>query len=216
MRRRNVAPLVIVLAAVIGAGIAFLATGPVLTGHARELLLAIGGLVFLLAALGSLEVAMIGLLAIAYVDGFLKGLIVSTITVFWLGLTRQRWEALRLPVILPAFLFIIYCVAQMFNTETASLLVALAGLRSWVIWIPVLIVAYEYMTTQAHIERMLLAVVVLSIYTLSVPDLAFTIVSLGVAVCVPSRHLLHQEPWGTRCRFRPYSVSARCYTCAGR
>ncbi len=178
-QRRMSVTLLLVIAGVMGAGIAFVATGPLLAGRTKELLYAIGAGVGLIAVLSSLEVAMIGLMAVSYVDGFLKGLVISAATVFtkdivlaiglihwlWLGLTRQRWEALRLPVILPAFLFILYCVAQMFNTETASPLVALAGLRSWVIWIPVLIVAYEYMTTRAHIERMLVTIVILSLGT---------------------------------------------------
>jgi len=180
MRRRRLPfTVLVVIAGVLGAGIAFLVAGPMLAGHTKELLFVIAGGVGLVAALSSLEVAMIGLVTISYVDGFLKGLIVSPITVFakdivlaaglirwfWLGLTRQRWEALRLPVILPAFLFIIYCVAQMFNTETASPLVALAGLRSWIVWIPVLVIAYDYMTTRAHIERMLVTIVLLSLVT---------------------------------------------------
>jgi len=171
--------MLLVIAGMVGSGVAFLVSGPLLAGHTKQLLFAIAGSIGLIAVLSSLEVATIGLISISYVDGFLKGLVVSTVTVFakdivlaiglirwlWLGLTRQRWEALRLPVILPAFLFIIYCVAQMFNTETASPLVALAGLRSWIVWIPVLIVAYDYMTTRAHIERMLIAVVILSLVT---------------------------------------------------
>jgi len=180
MRRRRLPPtMLLVIAGVVGAGIALLATGPVMAGRTKELLFILGGGVVIMAALSSLEVAMIGLMAIAYVDGFLKGLVVITATVFakdivlavgllrwlWLGLSRQRWEALRLPVILPAFLFTLYCAAEMFNTETASPLVALAGLRSWVVWIPVLIIAYEYMITRAHIERMLVAIVILSLGT---------------------------------------------------
>ncbi len=171
--------MLLAIAGVVGAGIAFLSVGPVLAGRTKELLFVLGGGVGLIAALSSLEVAMIGLMTVSYVDGFLKGLVVSTASVFakdivlaaglirwlWLGLSGQRWEALRLPVILPAFLFTLYCTAQMFNTETASPLVALAGLRSWVVWIPVLIIAYEYMTTRAHIERMLVAIVILSLAT---------------------------------------------------
>ncbi len=178
-RRRLPLAVLLVIAGVVGAGVAFLVAGPVLAGRTKELLFVIGGGVVLIAALSSLEVAMIGLMAISYVDGFLKGLVVSAASVFakdivlaiglmrwlWLGLTRQRWEALRLPVILPAFLFTLYCTAQMFNTETASPLVALAGLRSWVVWIPVLLIAYDYMTTRAHIERMLVTIVVLSLVT---------------------------------------------------
>jgi len=117
MRRRRLPfTVLVVIAGVLGAGIAFLVAGPMLAGHTKELLFVIAGGVGLVAALSSLEVAMIGLVTISYVDGFLKGLIVSPITVFakdivlaaglirwfWLGLTRQRWEALRLPVILPA------------------------------------------------------------------------------------------------------------------
>jgi len=180
MRRRKL-PLagLLMIAGVVGAGIAFLTVGPILAGRTKELLFVIGGSVGLIAALSSLEVTMIGLVVICYVDGFLKGLIVSVASVFakdivlaigvirwlWLGLTRRQWEALRLPVILPAFLFTLYCTAEMFNTETASPLVALAGLRSWVIWIPVLIVAYDYMTTRAHIERMLVTIVAFSLGT---------------------------------------------------
>ncbi len=180
MRRRRL-PLTVLLmmAGVLGAGIAFLSAGPMLAGRTKELLLLLGGSVGLIVALSSLEVAMIELMAISYVDGFLKGLVVSTATVFakdivlaialvrwlWLGLSRQRWDALHLPVILPAFLFILYCAAEMFNTETASMLVALAGLRTWVVWIAVLVVAYEYMTTRAHIERMLVTIVLLSLGT---------------------------------------------------
>jgi len=178
-RRRLPVTVLLVIAGVVGAGIAFLVAGPVLAGRTKELLFVIGGGVVLIAALSSLEVAMVGLMAISYVDGFLKGLVVSAASVFakdivlaiglirwlWLGLTRQQWEALRLPVILPAILFTLYCAAQMFNTETASPLVALAGLRSWVVWIPVLLIAYDYMTTRAHIERMLVTIVVLSLVT---------------------------------------------------
>jgi len=180
MRRRRLPMIMLlVMAGGVGAGIAFLTAGPMIAGRTKEVLFVVGGGVGLIAALSSLEVAVIGLMVICYVDGFLKGLVVSTATVFakdivlaialvrwlWLGLSRQRWEALRLPVILPAFLFILYCAAEMFNTETASMLVALAGLRSWVIWIAVLIVSYEYMTTRAHIERMLFNIVILSLGT---------------------------------------------------
>lgn len=132
-----------------------------------------------IAAFCSLEVAVISLLVVCFTDGLAKGispgplsllakdflLIIGLLRWVWVGLNSERWESVRLPLVLPAFLFIIYCVAEMFNTETANFLVALAGFRSWVIWIPLFVVSYEYLTTRRHIERLLTAIMVLALAT---------------------------------------------------
>ncbi len=168
-RSRFSQPLVIAIAGAIAVaaamGLSVLCTGG---QFSRAGLIAVG-LAIGIAAFCSLEVAVIALLIAAFTDGFAKGLAPGPVSVLakdfllmigllrwiWLGVTSQRWESLRLPLILPAFLFTVYCAAEMFNTETASMLVALAGFRSWVIWIPLLVVSYEYLTTRQRVERLL-------------------------------------------------------------
>ena len=139
----------------------------------------VAGAAVVIGAICSLEVAMLALLMVCFTDGLAKGIAPGTVALLakdallligllrwiWVGLTSPRWEAVRLPVILPAFLFILYCGVQMFNTETADLLVALAGFRSWVIWIGVYVIGYEYLTTRQHIERLLIVIMVLGLAT---------------------------------------------------
>ncbi len=180
MRRRRLPPAAsLVVAGVVGLAIAALAAGPTVHGQTMKVVLAVLAVGVFVAALASLEVALLALIIVAFMDGFTKCLVISPATLLakdimliialvrwlWMGLAAQRWGALRLPVILPAFLLTLYCIAQMFNTETASPLVALAGLRSWIIWIGVVIVAYEYIRTRAHIERVLVLIMVLALAT---------------------------------------------------
>ena len=180
MRRRKLSgTLVLVVGGVLGLAIAALVAGPIVGGQGMTVALVVLAVGVIIAALFSMEVAILALIVIAFTDGFVKCLVVSPATLLakdamlmaglicwvWLGLTTHRWQALRLPIILPAFVFTLYCVAQTFNTETAHYLVAMAGLRSWIIWIGVLVVAYEYMTTRAHIERMVLVIMVLALAT---------------------------------------------------
>jgi len=178
-RSRFSQPLVVAIAGTVAVaaaiGLSVLCTGG---QFSRAGLIAVG-LAVGIAAFCSLEVAVIALLIAAFTDGFAKGLAPGPVSVLakdfllmigllrwiWLGVTSQRWESLRLPVILPAFLFIVYCAAEMFNTETASMLVALAGFRSWVIWIPLLVVSYEYLTSRQRIERLLVILMAIAFAT---------------------------------------------------
>ncbi len=139
--------------------------------------LLVAGAAVTIAAFCSLEVALIALLAVCFFDGFAKSLVPGPVSVLakdflmiigllrwtWLGVTSQRWDALRVPLILPAFLFIVYCAAEMFNTETLNFLVALAGFRAWVIWIAVFVISYEYLTTRQQVERLLIAIMLIAL-----------------------------------------------------
>jgi len=178
-RRRLPGAMVLGIAGIVGIVIAVVATGPVLQGRALEIILGLVGVGVIIGALASLEVALLALIAVAFMDGFAKSLVVSPASLLakdillmaglahwmWMGLTEGKWSALRLPIILPAFVFTLYCIAEMFNTETGSYLVALAGLRSWIIWLGVAILGYEYIQSRAHIERIFFLIMVLALGT---------------------------------------------------
>lgn len=148
-----------------------------------ELMLAIVSLIGGLAVVGSLasvEIALWCLLVMSFTDGLLKGLDPTHWTVFikdlfiflgmirwvWLNLTTHDWSSLRkVPLAVPAALFILYCIAETVNTSTRSLTVAAAGLRSWIVWLPVVVLAYDALRKRANLDRMLLLIIVLALFT---------------------------------------------------
>ncbi|MCE5215711.1 hypothetical protein LLH03_01660 [bacterium] len=129
-----------------------------------------------IAALASTEAALYTIITIACFDGLIKGMSPGMASMVlkdaYLGLAMMRWvwegvnnqprQSLSSSVALPAFLFTAYCVGQMFNTETMSWMLALAGLRSWVIWIPIYFITYDTIRTRRQFERMLLFIAVIS------------------------------------------------------
>lgn len=133
----------------------------------------------LFGALVSAEVALYVTILVACLDGLIKGLAPSMLTMalkdVFIGLALLRWmwdglngvprRSLGHPVALPAFLFIVYCAAQMFNSESASWLLALAGLRSWTIWIPAFFIAYDVCHNRKAFERMIMFIAVISAAT---------------------------------------------------
>lgn len=131
------------------------------------------------AALASTEAALYATITIACLDGLIKGLSPGMWTVLlkdvFLALAILRWgwegligvprQSLSHPVALPAFLFMAYCAGQMFNTETMSWMLAIAGLRTWIIWIPVFAITYDTFRTRRQFERLVLYVALLSAAT---------------------------------------------------
>lgn len=132
-----------------------------------------------LGALASAETAFYALVAVSCVDGFLKSAVPSAISVvlkdIFLALALGHWlwgfalghprPSTATPVALPALLFVLYCIAQMFNSENMSWILALAGLRSWIIWIPVFFIVYDTMYTRRQLDRLILIIAVLSAAT---------------------------------------------------
>ncbi len=180
MRRSKISQTaVVIMAGALGLTIALGLSMLCTQGRFAHAGLLVAGGAVAIGAICSLEVATIALLAVCFTDGLAKGLAPGPVSLLakdlllligllrwvWVGLNSERWESLRLPLVLPAFLFIIYCAVEMFNTETASMLVALAGFRSWVIWIPVFVLSYEYLTTRQRLERLLVAVMVIALAT---------------------------------------------------
>lgn len=126
------------------------------------------GVAVTLLALARMEWAILGLVAMSNFDGFLKPLFAERFSLFFkdyfvlLALVRWLWgllageqrPSLRTGLAIPAALFIGYAVAELGNPNAPSVLAGLAGLRAWIIWIPVFFIAYDYMRSKAEIERL--------------------------------------------------------------
>jgi hypothetical protein len=152
-----------------------------LLGHGQYTvaLIALFAGIAILASMASLEIALLCLCVLSFTDGMLKGLDPTGMSVFakdlflglalvrwgWLNLVRGDWSSLRIPLVYPAVLFIVYCTAQVVNTTTLSSVVALAGLRSWIVWIPVAFLAYYTIRHQWHVQWLLIVLLTLSVST---------------------------------------------------
>lgn len=97
----------------------------------------------------------------------LKDFVLVTLLVrlFYMSLRRRDFSWLSQQITTPAILFIGYATAMGAAPTTHSIAVALAGLRSWVMWFPVYYPAYAAMKTRRQIIRLLKAVVCVSIPT---------------------------------------------------
>ncbi|NLO06307.1 MAG: hypothetical protein GX131_10820 [candidate division WS1 bacterium] len=129
------------------------------------------------AALSSLEFGIMALIFIASIDGFLKGLspgwhtqllkdyllAVCLLRWAWLSVLGHRRNSMRHPLSLPILLFAGWCVMQLFNARSASPILGLAGLRVWILWLPLFFVVYDYCRSRQQIERLILFIVVLLI-----------------------------------------------------
>ena len=129
-----------------------------------------------LFALRSPAQGVVAILAVASVDGILKGVLPGWYTlllkdvVMWLAVFR--WLALRryqaaanvgsLRVTVLAIVFILWVCAEAANVFAGSLLVSLAGIRSWVGWMPVFLLAYEGFRDRKEILSVAYSVVVLA------------------------------------------------------
>jgi hypothetical protein len=134
------------------------------------------GLAITLLALARMEWAILGLVVMANVDGFLKPFFAERFSLFFkdyfilLATVRWAWglllgeerPSLRSLVAVPAVLLTGYVFAELANPNAPSLLASLAGVRAWLVWIPVFFVAYDYMRSRAEIERLWIAATALS------------------------------------------------------
>lgn len=167
------------VALIVGLGTAYVLAGMIGHGEQTKAFLIAAGLASVVASLASLDVAVACLITLGFLDGFIKGMDPSKLSVFikdvflliaftrwiWLGLSRRRWPALRMPFTVPALLFVVYCTAEMFNTTTADFRVALAGFRTWVVWIPVAYVAHEMARTRKNVQGLMVLIIVMGLLT---------------------------------------------------
>jgi len=121
-----------------------------------------------LLALARMEWSILGLVAMANFDGFLKPLFAERFSLFFkdyfilLALVRWVWglllgedrSSLRTSVAIPAALFMGYVVSEIANPNAASILASLAGIRGWLMWIPLFFVAYDALRSRAAVERL--------------------------------------------------------------
>jgi hypothetical protein len=140
------------------------------------MLFGLGGVV-IAASFFSAEIAIYGVLIAGAVDGLVKGvsagamgLLYKDVTLWILilvwafrGLNTGRLNSLRHPVILPLVLFGLYCGAELFNCTTLQLTVGLAGLRSWLIWLPLVLIAYDLFTERTQIERLIMFILLVTV-----------------------------------------------------
>ncbi len=168
------------VAGIAAAGIVCAFAGLVLTHRIMPSLALAASGVLVAGTLASAEFGIYAVLAIAFFDGLLKGIspgwhtILAKDVLLALTIIRWLWDAavgrhqlasFRSPVAAPAFLFIVYCGAQMFNTTTASLTVALAGFRAWILWIPFFFIAYDTFRRPHQVRRFIMVIALLTLLT---------------------------------------------------
>ena len=134
-------------------------------GSAAAVLVAAGTLISLSNAFAGLVI----LLFVSVIDGFLKALspsfFVLLIKDYFLGLCLLGWllrRALREPseamsqrLAAPILLFTAFVIAQVSNPNAPDLRTALAGVRAWVIWLPLFFIAYDVISTRKRFDWLL-------------------------------------------------------------
>ncbi|MGD9497570.1 MAG: O-antigen ligase family protein [Armatimonadota bacterium] len=125
--------------------------------------------VLTIAAFASLELGVMALIVAACFDGFLKGLSpgwhTQLLKDYLLGVCLLRWgwlsvlghprRSVRHPLSVMILLFMGWALLQLLNARNPSLMLALTNLRTWVIWLPVFFLAYDYLASRAQVERFL-------------------------------------------------------------
>lgn len=128
-------------------------------------------------AMSSTGVAFYALLASALLEALYKGLVPSMLTmlikdvfllilIMRLVMVAQRtrdYSWLKQSFSTPALLLFIYCTALMFTPNTNSLLLALAGLRVWMLWMPVFFPVYYYFRSRATVMKFLTVVLAINL-----------------------------------------------------
>ena len=113
------------------------------------------------------------LMLVSAIDGISKGVLPGWFTLLlkdvvlwacllrWLFLQLQgfRSEALRTRTALYLFLFSAWVLLETANVATGSALAALAGLRSWIGWLPVFFLAYDALRHRSQILPFLITMV---------------------------------------------------------
>lgn len=141
-------------------------------GFEMVVFISVGTLVTI-AALSSLEFGLMSLILVAATDGFLKGLSPGWHTqllkdyVIALCLLRWAWlsvlgysrKSVKHPIGVPVLVFGGWVVVEYLNARSGSLVVGLAGLRMWTIWLPTFFLAYDMIQSRRQIERMVLFII---------------------------------------------------------
>jgi len=143
------------------------------------------------AALASLEFGVLALIVAASLDGFLKGLspgwhtqlfkdyllAICLLRWGWLSVLGHRRRSVRHPLSLPIIIFAGWCAVQLLNERNPNVLMSLTNLRSWIIWLPVFFLAYDYIRTRQQVERF-----VVTIFAIMAPLALYGIVQYQIGL----------------------------------
>lgn len=127
------------------------------------------------AAFSSVELGLLALIVVAAVDGFLKGLSpgwhtqvlkdyilgICLLRWGWLSVLGHRRRSVTTRVGRMVGLFVAWCVVELFNARNFNFVMAMAGFRMWVIWLPVFFLAYDTLRTRREVERFVIFVAAL-------------------------------------------------------
>ncbi|MFP4248193.1 MAG: O-antigen ligase family protein [Armatimonadota bacterium] len=127
------------------------------------------------ASLYSGEFGLMALIFVAAVDGFLKGIspgwhtqllkdyliAILLLRWAWMMLMGHRPKSLSTGPALPIALFAGWTAVQLFNARLGSVILGLAGFRTWLLWVPVFFIAHDMLRSRRQIEHMVLFIVFL-------------------------------------------------------
>ncbi len=164
-RRALVGPITFVFAIIAAVGMFFIA---VTQGLALALAFAVM-VATLYTAFNSDDGGVYCLIVAALLEGLYKSLSPNMVTMlvkdifltilllrlFWVSQRQRDFSWLHQPFTSAAVCFTAYCIALMFAPTTRSLLLALAGLRAWVLWMPAYFPFYAYFSDLNRVTRFL-------------------------------------------------------------
>jgi len=161
------------------------------TGGIDEALFVAIMAVVTVAALVSIEFGLLALIFVASVDGFLKGLspgwhtqllkdyilAICLLRWAWLSVLGHRRRSATTRVGWAVGLFSLWCFVELFNARNFNFIMAVAGFRVWVVWLPVFFLAYDAMRTRRQVERF-----VVFVTALMLPLAAYAIVQYQIGL----------------------------------
>jgi hypothetical protein len=126
------------------------------------------GVLITVLAFYKMEWAVLGLLVMSNFDGFLKPLFADRFSLFlkdyFIFLAAVRWlwgllsgesrPSVRTLVAAPALIFAGYVIAQIANPNSQGIGLSLAGVRAWLLWLPVYFIVYDYLESRRQLERL--------------------------------------------------------------
>ncbi|MEN6304427.1 MAG: O-antigen ligase family protein [Armatimonadia bacterium] len=128
-------------------------------------------------AMSSTGAAFYVLLASALLEALYKGLVPNLLTllikdifllilVMRLVMSSQRtrdYSWLKQSFSTPALLLLLYCLAMMFSPTTRSMLLAVAGLRVWMLWMPAFFPVYYYFRDRRTVMKFFVVILAVNL-----------------------------------------------------
>jgi O-antigen ligase len=156
------------------AGIGAIVLGGLLVWAARHfgLVQSVGVIMIIACTILALTHSELGLYVLVFAgatDGFVKNLHASYATMlikdYFVALCLLRWagpvalhrvpRSLRSPPVPWIAIFMLYTLTSIFNQNTPDVLTALAGLRTWIVWIPVYFIAFDVLRDRPRTRNFL-------------------------------------------------------------